>query len=805
MPIKDKHQRTQLFIAIGMAAIAAAGAPAMAKDADTPLLADNRAAADTVAGPQLEEIVITARKEEESSQRVPIAVTALSGADLQKGVVFNVQDLEEHVTGLVVAPNSQGGAPTFAIRATKADNGTDGPAVYLNDMPLISTLSIANAMYDIDSVTVLKGPQGTLFGTNSSGGAIVFRPNRPTNQFEGYVYGDVGNFDRHEAQAMINVPLNDELQVRLAVDAVQRKGFTKNITPDPAAGIPDRLSSDRHGSARLSVRFKPTAGLTNDVVLDYYREDDAPRASVPVAFTPVSTLGPANILGPYTVSEGGNLSGVNLPLYNRATNYGMQDVLNFEFNNEISIKNLFGYRKDHTDAFEDNDGTNVDLVNGRTAHKNTLWVEELSLHMNFDRIHVVNGVYWSNTRKEDGNSYDLAQNYGILGFFGPTPPVPPAAAEITNNYYTRVFHTLALYSQIQAKLTDEVTASAGVRYNWDNGSFTNQAHEPFTSFGPGAPSSPGVLPEPTGNFFAGTCFPAAIAYFPHYYPASCSGTNSQAWREPSFTFSLQDQVSEKTDVYATTRHGFQTGGFNNAIREQYLQTFKPEVATDFEFGMKSESTLAGRPVRTNIDAFYGEVQNKQEVENGSYADQTQWIAVFNAGSLTYYGLDFEGKIFITDHIELGADWTHMKASYDNFHFPAVGTVPAQDLSGNTPAQVPQDTVSVSLDATWPIIPSSLGTLETAATFYYRSHLNFHDVINLGTFPLNSDTAPGYGTLNMTANWNKVFGSKVDVGLWIKNATDRYTIIYKSPQSGLGYSDVTYGDPRTFGANVRYSF
>jgi iron complex outermembrane receptor protein len=505
------------------------------------------------------------------------------------------------------------------------------------------------------------------------------------------------------------------------------------------------------------------------------------------------------------VSEGGNPSGVNLPLYNRATNYGFQDVLNFEFDKNISVKNLFGYRKDHTDSFEDNDGTPIDLVNGRTAHKNELWVEELSLHMNFDKIHYVGGVYWSDTRREDGNSYDLAQNIGILGFFGPTPPLPVASVELTNNYYTRVFHTLAVYSQVQASLTDQVTASLGVRYNWDNGTFTEQAHEPYTSFGPGAPSSPGVLPDPTGNFFAGSCMPATLAFLPHYYPALCAGGNSQAWREPSFSFSLQDQISDKTNVYATTRHGFQIGGFNNQIREQNLQTFKPEVATDFEFGVKSESTLGGRPVRTNFDAFYGAVQNKQEVENGSYADQSQWIAVFNAGSLTYYGLDAEGKIFVTDNIEIGADWTHMKAFYDNFHFPAVGTLPAQDLSGNTPAQVPQDTVSLSVNLTVPFIPASLGTIESAATAYYRSRTNFHDVVNLGTFPANADTAPGYVTVNMTANWNKIYGSKFDAGLWIKNATDRYVVIYKSAQTGLGYSDVTYGDPRTFGANIRYHF
>jgi iron complex outermembrane receptor protein len=804
MPNIVTDARKQIAMAVGLAALAAASNPLWADEAGAPLVAQLRTASASESGPQLEEIVITARKSEESQQNVPIAVTALSGADLHTSVVLDVQDLQEHVTGLVVAPNSQGGAPTFAIRASKADNGTDGPAVYLNDMPLISTLSIANAMYDIDSVTVLKGPQGTLFGTNSSGGAIVFRPNRPSNQFEGYVYADAGNYDRHQLQAMINVPFSEVLQVRVAADAVRRHGFVTNLTPDPAAGIPDRLSDDRHESARLSVRVKPFGALTNDIVADYYRENDAPRASVPVAFTPLSTLSAANILGANTVSEGGNPSGVNLPLYNRATNWGIQDVLEFEFGDHASIKNLLGYRHDNTDSFEDNDGTRLDLVNGRTAHRNKLLVEELSLHWSTKGLRYVGGVYWSNTRKEDGNSYDLAQNIGILGFFGPTPPLPAASAEVLNNYYTRVFHSVAVYSQVDMDLTDDVTASLGARYNWDSGTFTSAAHEPFTAFSPVGPFSPGVLPDPTGNFYGGLCNPASIAYFSHYNPAACQGTNSGAWRQPSFTFSLQDKISDKTMLYATTRHGFQVGGFNNQIREQNLQTFKPEVATDFEFGVKSERTLAGRPLRTNIDAFYGNVQHKQEVENGSYADQSQWIAVFNAGSMTYYGIDFESKIFVTDNIEVGADWTHMKAFYDNFLFPAVGTLPEQNLAGNTPAQVPQDTVSASVNVTWPL-PSTIGTLATTATYYYRSRTNFHDVINLGTFPADADTAPSYGSASFSTDWRHVAGTKLDIGIWIKNAFDKRFVIYKSAQAGLGYADVTYGDPRTFGANLRYSF
>ena len=172
----------------------------------------------------IEEVVITARKTEESQQTVPVSVTALSAEALTRQAVLSVNDLRSSVPGLYIALNPQGASPTFAIRAAKAANGTsDTVTAYVGDMPVVSTRAVANMVYDMQSISVLKGPQGTLFGANSTGGAIIFRPNTPTDAFEGYAEVGVANFDRTSFQGMINVPINDVVQIRLAGEVVDRK------------------------------------------------------------------------------------------------------------------------------------------------------------------------------------------------------------------------------------------------------------------------------------------------------------------------------------------------------------------------------------------------------------------------------------------------------------------------------------------------------------------------------------------------------------------------------------------------------
>lgn len=792
--------------------------------------ADSSGSATTASSTTLQQVIVTAEKREQSEQVVPVSIEALSGKDLASQVVLNVQDLMEHVTGLVVAPDSQGDAPTFAIRSSKQDNGTTGGvAVYLDNMPLTSNYSVANANYDIASVDVLKGPQGTLFGANATGGAIVFRTNQPTRQFDAWVSAQAGDYGRKEYTGMVNIPVNDALQVRLAADYVDRPdGFVKNLAPAP--GEPANLSTDLHDSARLSVLLT-TGPVVNDMVADYYHENDTPRQSVLTELLPSVTALGVPLLNQYNqVSIGGNASGINLPLFQRVTSQGVQDTLTWSINSNFTFVNTLGYRDDSQDTFQSNSSEVIDMVNGRTTIVDVSGVEEATLHFVSDdqRIRNTTGLFLNEHRQGDSNSFDLAQNYTYdldlpAGTFGPgTPAIVAPLSQLANARYNRKLHTLAPYSQTEIKLSSELTAIVGVRYNWDGGTFNDQQRG-------GSPPQYFFEPEASGNPYFGPCSPNTGIYAPRYNPATCIASNSASFKAPSWNFGLEDRFASRSMIYFRVAHGYIAGGFNDQISDPRYQVFEPEKTTEFETGVKSDWDLAGRPIRTNFDLFDGDVSNKQEVENGqSCAGEpnltaaqciafyggnnvtSQWIGVFNAGSLNYYGFDLETEYLPFDWLRLNAAWTYIEASYTSFSFPTVGEIPSEDLSGSTPAQVPKTTITANATVTWPV-PSNIGTVSSTLSMYYRSPTTFSDVVNFcdvqsgHCLNSNSDTAPAYSVFDFSTFWNGVAGSHFDITAYVKNLTDKHYVIYQSPQASLGYAAATFGDPRTFGIGVRYNF
>ncbi|MGA8708529.1 MAG: TonB-dependent receptor [Steroidobacteraceae bacterium] len=779
---------------------------AMAADATD---ASATAAAETSTGaPMLETIVVTARKVEESAQSVPQAIVALSEDDLKESNVFTVQDLQEHVTGLVISPDSQGGAPTFAVRASKQDNGTDGGvAVYIDDVPMAATQAIANSMYDIASVDVLKGPQGTLFGVNTTGGAVVFRPNKPTDQLDGYVEAEGGNYSRAYFEGMANIPISDVLQFRVAGNLMDRGGFVNNLTPEPQDGIPASLDNLHYRSLRATMRLN-LGPITNDITGTYYHEDDSGPIQIAVDLLkgfPPQAPGPASlgatVLGPWTVSEGGNLSGINLPMYNRDRVWGVEDAFNWNINDAVTFHNALSYYDDYLDTFQDNDGTNIDLVNGRTRSDIEYLIEEPTLHVKLldGKLRYTGGAYWSHQIRDDGNSYDLAQNYlyGLpANFLFPGQPASPVA-ELTNAYYQRNKHSFAVYSQVDYDLTNELTMTLGGRYNWDRMELVDSQH----GGGLGAP-------EPNPNFLSGPCNVGILKYYGNFNPTTCQGMSGGDWHAPSYTWALSDKFRDGGIVYFKIAHGYQAGGLNNQIREQAYQSFLPEKTTEFESGIKVDWTLGGMPVRTNVDAFYGHADNKQEVENGAYADGTQWIAVFNAGSLSYFGADVDAEVYLTRYLKLSADYTHINASYDNFVFPAIGILPQTNLTGASPAQIPANTFSGGATFYWPL-PDVGGKVSTNLTVFTRSTITFADIVNLsGTLgTLNSSDAVGqsYTTLNFSTYWKDILGSHLTAGVWVKNLSNELYRTFAGPQASLGYGVVDYGEPRTVGVNLRYDF
>ncbi|SKC03366.1 TonB-dependent receptor [Sphingopyxis flava] len=785
--------KTSYVAAVSMAAIsvALAAVPAVAQDAQAPT--------------EFEDIVVTARKVAESAQSLPITVAAFSGAELTKKVVLNVQDLQTVTPGLTIGAAATAGAPIFAIRGTATELGIDGGvALYMNDVPVISSFTIANAFYDVSTVEVLKGPQGTQFGTNTTGGTISVRTNRPTDRFEGYVKGGYGNYNRRELEGMINLPVNDVLGFRFAGNYVKRDGYVKN--PIAAGGAPKEFSSEDHYSARGTMSLN--SGPVNSVlILDYFNRDEEPIAQIPVAFGPTPTGVNLTNLGAQTgtrktIFVGADPSGVRKPFFGKAKLFGLEHLLEIELSDSLSLRNVVGYRHEDTDTSEESSGTTITQVHTTGSTKNDQWTDDLTLrYTGLDgRIRASLGGYFSQRDKSQGLNSAVVQGV-YLTFFN-----APLVTEI-HTFERAKFKSKAVYFNSDFDITETLSVTGGFRYNWDR----------IKSAGSRA-SGNGVLATYGYNFYPTATIPCsanAFTGFVDFDLATCSGTRSASFRAPSWMFAVTNKFNSDVLAYAKISHGYLAGGLNFTIRE--VPAFKPEKTTMMEAGVKADWSVGGRPIRTNVAIYHGKTSDKQVFYNFNYDDGSAGFGVFNAAKLSVYGADFEMRFSPVDRLTLDASYNYIHSKFDKFLFPAVGgngdgqtgttLVPATDLSNSTPAQTPEHQFNVAASYEWPLDPSA-GTVTSTISGYYTSKITQTNVFPPynATFGQVYNTIDGYFTANASLNWENVMGSPISAQLWVRNLFDKNYIVYRGTQfQAFGYSTVIYGAPRTYGASATFRF
>jgi outer membrane receptor protein involved in Fe transport len=785
----------------------------------------------------LEVVEVTARKYEESAQSVPVSLTALSGNALEQRAVLNVTDLQTNVPGLLVTLNSQGGAPTFAIRAAKADNGTaDTVTAYVDDVPVATTRAIANMMYDMQSISTLKGPQGTLFGANSTGGAIIFRPNRPTNEFEGYLQAGYGNWNRIDAEAMINIPLGETFAARLAGNYIKRDGYVKNATP---VNGNDELSDLDQQSARLSLRWKPGDRFTNDLSFEYYKQDSQTYAETVVGLR--DRYDYTTFLGGLVLPVDYALAGVTLgqfdrehssigpkPTWDQADILSVIESASFDFSDNTSGKLVVGYQNDDLDTAQDNDATIFAGVNGRTRHQIELLTVEPSLDTKWmdGRFRNKTGLFYSTQSKETGNSYRvIGLPWDFTAFGGPSSPLAGLVNSFypiqSNSNYWRDTDSKAIYTQFAYDVTDALTATLGLRYTKDHGDYTASNRLGFgTASDPswgefltvtGFSTAPGALPEGCSG---------ALAGYDNFDPAKCRGHANFDTSSVNYNLTLDYKVSPTTMIYASTRSGYIAGGFNNQAVPAATGipiVFQPEKVTDFEFGLKSDWELAGHPIRTNIAGFYGNYKDQQRVQNGTTAAGITFIGVVNAGASTYYGLDLEVVYELSDMFTASVGWNLVKSEYTNFK--AILNIPGQfayiDLQGEPMAQTPENVVTAALTANWTENFSS-----TLSAFYRDPTLGKDSPTVAGTLKADGeldtidpardfrefDKLQSFTLLNFTTSWKHMFGSNLDANVWVKNLTDeKYNVANSNQMLQYGYATYWWGTPREYGLELRYSF
>ena len=366
----------------------------------------------------LEEVVVTARKREESLQETPVAVTALSAATLRDAGVRNLADLNQIAPNIEVS-SANGSAPSANIyirgigQRNTGPNIDSGVGIYIDEVYVSRPDGALLDIYDMQSVQVLRGPQGTLFGKNTTGGALVFTTNRPIDEFEASVGGRLGNYDRHDGSFMVNVPVAENLWTRLAGSTVNSDGWIKNVYDG------EKYMNEDRQNLMWQTRYVPADSLTLDLNLNWARTKQNMRPQkcrpVPGYLGWQAELFNQLAIIPSTgrtvddfcqdAADAGDSTTVISDLGGdySAKNKGASLIANWDINEDMSFRSITAWR--YTDAYQDDelDHTGIPFLH-RTQHqhpagkprKTDQYSQELQLTGDAinNRLHYVAGLYW---------------------------------------------------------------------------------------------------------------------------------------------------------------------------------------------------------------------------------------------------------------------------------------------------------------------------------------------------------------------------------------------------------------------------
>ena len=731
----------------------------------------------------LQEVIVTARRREENLQTVPITVSAFSADELRADNITSAQELSMFVPTLVIN-NNAGSGSAFVLRGQGAVQGAQpGVLAYFAEAPMISAPTAlglvqgglaAGQFYDLQSVDVLEGPQGTLFGRNTTGGAVLISPQLPTNRQEGYGQVTFGEYDWRGFEAAVNVPVvADKLLLRAAGDVSAREGYTRDVGPYFAGRDYDNLN---HQSLRLSALWRPVPQFENHlVVAGYYRDQNGQGGSL-LAVNPNSLATAAypsiSVYLTEQQARGPRRTSLSTAQVDRELTYGFFDITRWTLNDQLTLRNIAAYQADkNTVGLFDSDYSPFVLQDVSSAHSwagtGQQYSEEVQLSgLSLQgRLQWVGGTYLQYNKPTDTPELDVTEPFQQAnGSFASTTIVAQGGAtERSYAAYGQASYELGGLSPIPEGLK----LTAGYRYTWDLESAFSNLYIP--QFGNACALTSGSTPN-------------------------CMLTSSALFQAPTWTLALEDRIGPHTFVYVTGRRGYKSGGFNLLTPLQSLYShYQPEHVTDVEVGLKSGWNLLGMPIRSNVDAFHADYADIQRIV-AVQANGITTAVIENAAAATIEGIELRSVARPTNLIDLFLNYSYLNAKYTRYISPLAG-----DLSGLTFPFTARNKVSLGASYRLPLAPG-LGELSVSANYSYQSSTNG------GPDFAPSNEMGSYGLVNLRVEWSRVMASAFDVSLFVTNATDKvYEVKESGTYSAYGVTGAVYGEPRIIGAQLRYSW
>ena len=767
------------------------------------------------------DIVVTAQRRSESLARTPVAVSIISSDTLAKAQVVSTSDLREATPGLSVRASLSSEQLNFSLRGQSQDpfsNSRPGVLPYINEVQIGSQGS-SSQLYDLQSVQVLKGPQGTLFGRSATGGAILYTTQKPTDKFGGYVSGLYGNYNQGKAEGAINVPLSgDDLLFRVAGFYSRRDGFQYN------------LYDGKHEGQQRKYGFRPTLtakfgpNITNTLMVDYYHSNSQNTVGVISGILPYTGNGapfvPATLLYSGTSSPAATFTGectlqafagipgacppanpavsgfyqsyfagngrpsslqqaladqtargpfvIDSDARNVAKNRNtiLTNTTTADLTDNVQLKNIFGYIDNHSQTAFEADGTAFDIsesgVKGSDSGIFDVYhslSEELQLvGKGLDnKLDYVLGGYYS---RERDTVHEYSALFDIL--FG---------GESQRNFYRISNDTRAGYGQLTYHLGDSgFSLTGGARYTSER---------------------VGKLSLPGDSFVEalGTVAPPGYSYDKH-----------KTYGTTSWTAGVQYQASSTTMIYARADRAFKSGGFNGTVAPQLGtadtggDAYGSERITAAEGGAKFNGRIGDMPARLNGAIYYNWVKDGQRAAfalvNGGPASLT-----VNVPSSRTYGVELDGQISPTRWLELGGNFNYTNAAFENGNVSILGLQETYDQVPDTPAY----SAAVYANVTVPINEDLSATAH--GDLYYQSS----STTSPRSFNYAGTHIPGYEL----ANFRLGIESKSHGWSITGNVKNAFNKVYYAGGLQVGeiyqINTLVPGDPRTYTVEVRYKF
>jgi iron complex outermembrane receptor protein len=575
----------------------------------------------------LADIVVTAQKRAESAQDVPVSIVAISGQTLERLNQTSLLAIAGSTPSLQYS--EAGGEAQLYIRGVGSNLlavGADpSVALHLDGVYLGRPGMGLNQFLDVDRVEILRGPQGTLYGRNATGGSVNLISRMPTQDWEGYATVGTGSFDRQEFKGAIGGPLSEAWSFRIAGRYEKDNGYVENLDPQGSD-----LNGDDLKATRAVLRFQPNAGFRATALFDWSDFSNGDQAIIPL-----DNLGAAGLLG--AVPTGSLLKERNdLPTFLKWKTFGPTVNLEWDVADHATLTSISAYKKFNQDFLFNTDGTEIDVTR-TTEHFDTNQIsEELRLaSRDTQRLEWIGGLYFFKESKD----YELGLVRGNLAKsagdpFGKGVFLIPAIND--NKAY-------AAFGQLTFKFTDTLRGTAGLRYSQEHKDDFNEQVNVFAN-------AVNPVAEVLRGLYGDFVLPAA----------SSKRVGEHTWDAYTPKFGLEWRPLEHVMAYASYTKGFKSGGYND--NQPSNPVYNPEYVKSYEIGTKTD--WLDERLRVNAAVFR---YDYSDLQVSSFLNSLTLVT--NAAQATINGLDLDVTARPVQAVELGASFSVLHATYDTFLAP----------------------------------------------------------------------------------------------------------------------------------------